>query len=238
MSRFDVNVLELKKAYDLPDSWSDADYRALLGELEVDEIDDLGGADLLEILLMALQDLEPGEVADRVLAHKLQNRISRGSRQNLVEDLLDGGKPWEEWADLYLHAAIFEACVLLHQVAPKLFPRPDCLRLRLRLAARHNDAREVFARPPEPGFVARVLADGMDEKSILERLFDEQLAASSFPEAEGIVWRAGFDEIAADGESAVLTVYSSQHWLEDIEDIDDFESKAYNDRPRANHDDD
>ncbi len=238
MSRFDVNALELKKVYDLPDSWSDADYRALLAELEIDDIDELAGADLLEILLMALQDLEPEEAGDKVLAHKLKNRISRGSRQNLVEDLLDGGKPWEEWADLYLHAAIFEACVLLHQVAPKLFPRPDCLRLRLRLTARHKDAREVFARPPEPGFVARVLADGMDEKSILERLFDEQLAASSFPEAEGIVWRAGFDEVAADGESAVLTVYSSQHWLEDIEDIDDFESNACNDRRQPTRNDD
>ncbi len=238
MSRFDVSVLELTKIYDLPDAWSDADYRALLGELEVDEIDDLAGADLLEILLMALQDLEPEEAADRVLAHKLQDRISRGSRQNLVEDLLDGGKPWEEWADLYLHASIFEACVLLHRVFPKLFPRPDCLRLRLRLTARQKDVRDVFAQPPEPAFVARVLADGMDEKSILERLFDEQLVAREFPEARGIVWRAAFDDVAGDGAGAILTVYSSQHWLEDIEDIDEFHSNAYNDRPRADDDDD
>ena len=238
MPRYDVSVLELKKIHDLPDSWSDADYRALLGELEVDEIDDLSGADLLDILLMALQDLEPEEAADRVLAYKLQNRISRGSRQNLVEDLLDGGKPWEEWADLYLHARIFEASVLLYQVAPKLFPRPDCLRLRLRLGAREKEGREIFNQPPEPAFVARVLADGMDEKSILERLFDEQLVGREFPEADGIVWRAGFDEITADGNAAILTVYSSQHWLEDIPDIDEFQSSAYNDQPRTVGDDD
>ncbi len=238
MPRYDVSVLELKKIYDLPDSWSDADYRALLGALEVDEIDDLAGTDLLDMLLMALQDLEPEEAADRVLAFKLQDRISRGARQNLVEDLLDGGKPWEEWADLYLHARIYEASALLHQVAPKLFPRPDCLRLRMRLTARDKDAHEVFAHAPDPGFVARVLADGMDEKSILERLFDEQLVANAFPEAEGIVWRAAFDELAADGHSAVLTVYSSQHWLEDLPDIDEFPSSAYNDQPRKAEDDD
>ncbi len=238
MPRFDVSVLELNKVYALPDDWSDADYRALLGELEVDEIDDLGAADLLEILLMALQDLEPEAAAEQVLAYKLQDRISRGSRQNLVEDLLAGGKPWEEWADLYLHAAIFEASTLLHQVFPKLYPRPDCLRLRLRLTAREKDSREVFREPPEPAFVARMLADGMDEKSILERLFDEQLAAREFAEAEGIVWRAEFDEISSDGDSAILTVYSSQHWLEDIEGIDEFRSNAYNDRPLADDDDD
>ncbi len=238
MPGFDVSVVELKKVYGLPDSWSDADYRALLGALEVDEIDDLAGADLLEILLMALQDLEPEEAGDRVLAHKLKNRISRGSRQNIVEDLLADGKPWEEWADLYLHASIFEACVLLHQAWPKVFPRPACLRLRLRLEALQKDGRELLSRPPEPAFVARVLADGMDEKSILERLFDEQLVGREFAEAEGIVWRAGFDKVTTDGSVAVLAVYSSQHWLEDIEDVDEFRSTAYNDRPRTDDDDD
>ncbi len=78
----------------------------------------------------------------------------------------------------------------------------------------------------------------MDEKSILERLFDEQLAARSFPEAEGIVWRAGFDEVAADGGTALLTVHSSQHWLEDIDGVEDFQSDARDDRPEADEDDD
>ena len=236
MPGFDVSVVELKKFCDLPDSWSDEDYRALLAELEVDEVDDLAGADLLEILLMALQDLEPEEAGDRVLAYKLQTRVSRGSRQNIVEDLLADGKPWEEWADLYLHASIFEACVLLQLAWPRVFPRPACQRLRLRLEALQKDGRELLRRPPEPAFVARVLADGMDEKSILERLFDEQLVAREFAEAEGIVWRADFDEVAADGSAAVLTVYSSQHWLEDIEGVDEFRSNAYNDHPRTDDD--
>lgn len=31
--------------------------------------------------------------------------------------------------------------------------------------------------------------------------------------------------------SAVLTVYSSEHWLESMEDLDDIASSACNDRP-------
>ena len=112
------------------------------------------------------------------------------------------------------------------------------MRATLRLQALTAEAKKLLARPPEAAFVTRVLADGMDEHSILERLFDEQLAARSFPEAEGIIWLAEFGEYSGEDNSAVLTVYSSQHWLHDLEDIDEFESGAYDDSPDADDEDD
>ncbi len=238
MKPFLANVVGLNKAYDLPNSWCDDDYRALLQRLEIDEIDGLSSADLLDILLMALQDLGPEEAADTILAHKLGNRITAGSRRNVVDDLLEGQRSWEEFADIRLHAPIFTAAVLLYRAFPAAFARPALMQLTLRLQPRTAEAKEILESPPEAAFVTRLLADAMDEHSILERLFDEQLRAHAFPEAEGIVWLAHYDGQADPGEASVqLTVYSSEHWLEDMESIDEFESAAYNDREADDEDD-
>jgi len=231
MKPFKIKVLKLEKAYDLPGSWHDEDYRALLQRLEIDDVDELSGGDLADILLMALQDLGLEEAADAVLAYKLQSSITPGSRRNVIEDLLESQRPWEEFADITLHAPIFTASELLYRAFPGAFTRPDLMKLTLQLHARTAEAREILQAPPEAAFVARLLADAMNEHSILERLFDEQLRARAFPEAEGIIWLTRHEDQAdANENSTLLTVYSSEHWLEDMESIDDFESAAYNDR--------
>lgn len=238
MKPFLASVIELEKAYALPGSWRDDDYRVLLQRLEVDDIEDLSAADQFEILLMALQDLEPEEAADAVLAHKLQASITPGSRRNVIEDLLDGQRPWEEFADIMLHARLFAAAELLHRVLPKTFGRPDLMKLSIELLPRSAEAREILQAPPQAAFVTRLLADAMDEHSILERLFDEQLRGRAFPESEGIVWLAQYrDAPATDGDAVLLTVYSSAHWLEDMESISEFESAAYYDREPGDEED-
>jgi len=228
---FDVSVKVLKKIHDLPGSWSEQDYRKLLHELEIDGIGDLAGSDLYDVLLMALQDLEAEQAGERVLAYRLGKRVSRGVCENIVQDLLEGQRAWEDNANLYLHADIFAACVLLYAAFPGAYPQPDMMRLDLHLWAAGSAGKALLAEPPEAAFVARVLADGMSEKSILERLFDEQLAGRKFPEAEGIVWQSEFVERSADGGDALLTVYSSRHWLQAMAEVDNFPSSAYADRP-------
>ena len=49
-----------------------------------------------------------------------------------------------------------------------------------------------FSTKPEPNFVVRILAYGMDENCILERLFDKQLLSHHFPEAKNIIWNAEY----------------------------------------------
>ena len=236
MKLFDVSVTSLKTINDMPGSWQESDYRALLRELEIDGVDDLSGSDLFDVLLMALQDLGEEQAGERVLAYKLQQRVSHGVRENIVQDLLEGGRAWEENSNLFLHADIFAACVLLYAAFPRLYPKPDMMRLDLHLWASGSTGKSLLAEPPEAAFVTRLLADGMSEKSILERLFDEQLAGKDFPEAEGIVWQAEFGEHSADGSEATLTVYSSRHWLQAMAEVDNFPSRAYNDRPDDDED--
>lgn len=236
---FDVSVVSAKEIRDMPGTWVEHDYRKLLEALEVDDVDDEAASDLLEITLMALQDLEPEEAADVVLAYKLANSITPGARQNIVQDLLDDQRPWEEAADIKLHARIFAAAVLLQKAFPSHFSKPDMMKVVLQVRATGAEAGELMTNPPEAAFVARMLADAMSENSILERLFDEQLLAHSFPEAEGIIWQAEFSEQSStENLSADLTIYSSEHWLKAMQDISDFQSSAYNDSDPAEDDDD
>jgi hypothetical protein len=51
---------------------------------------------------------------------------------------------------------------------------------------------DFFSTKPEPTFFVRILADGMNENCILERLFDEQLLSHHFPEAKNIIWNAEY----------------------------------------------
>lgn len=229
---FDISVTGLEKVSDMPGTWNDRDLQELLRQLEVEDIEEISGDDLRDIALMALQDLEPKEAADAVLAYKLQSSTKPGIRQNIVQDLLEDQRPWEEAADIKLHARIFASAVLLQQAFPKVFSRPDMLHLTLLLKGLIPEAKSILSNPPEAAFVTRVLADGMNENSILERLFDEQLASHSFPEADNIIWQAEFSEQSLDGHaSALLSIYSSAHWLSAMEQVSEFKSKAYNDRP-------
>ena len=227
---FNVSVSSVRKLHDMPGTWSDEDYRKLLLQLEIDDVADVSGTDLLEMTHMALQDMEPDDAADAVLAYKLGSSISPGARQNIVQDLLENQRPWEEIADIKLHSKIFAATVLLHKAFPASYPKPDMMQVILHVTAITPETSELLTKKPQAAFVARMLADAMDENSILERLFQEQLVAHSFPDATGIIWHAEYGDLLPGAQpSAHLTIYSSVHWLKAMESIADFQSTAYND---------
>ena len=121
-NQFDVTVKELKKVYDMPGTWEDKDYHSLLSMSDVDGLEGVAGEELLEMTIMALQDMEPEEAADIVLEYKLgKNAVSAGARQNITHDLLENDSPWEECADISLHKNLFAASVLLHKAFPSQF---------------------------------------------------------------------------------------------------------------------
>ena len=89
---------------------------------------------------------------------------------------------------------------------------------------------DFFSTKPEPTFVVRILAYGMDENCILERLFDEQLLSHHLPEAKNIIWNAEYLDLEkGDAITAVLVIYSSVSWLKYMEDVENFQSTAYSD---------
>jgi len=74
--KFKISMTNLEKVYDMPDTWSDDDYLKLLSQLEVEGTEDIAGDDLLDLMLMALQDLELDEAADTILAYRINGHIS------------------------------------------------------------------------------------------------------------------------------------------------------------------
>ncbi len=229
-NQFDVIVKELKKVNDMPGTWEEKDYHNLLSLSEVDGLEGVAGEELLEMTLMALQDMEPEEAADIVLAYKLGNAVSAGVRQNIVQDLLENDSPWEECADISLHKNLFATSVLLHKAFPAQFSKPVIMRLSLGIKTQQLQMYNMFLTEPEPAFVVRILADGMDENCILERLFEEQLLSHHFPEAKNIIWSAEYIDLEKSEFITVgLVIYSSVSWLKYMEDVEDFHSTAYSD---------
>jgi len=224
---FNVTVSSLKEIHDMPGTWEADDYRKLLEQLDVDDIEELSDSDLLDVVLMALQDMKSIDAADAVLIYKLQDSITTGARRIIVQDFVEDQHPWEEASDISLHARIFAAAVLSQKAFPAKFSKPDMMKLVLQVTAIEPEARDLLTKSPEPAFVTRLLADGIQKNGILGRLFEDQLLSQSFPEANGIIWQAEFsDQTSEAPPTANLTIYSCKHWLKAMKSISAFQSSA------------
>lgn len=231
---YDVQIEEIRDARDWPDMWHEQRYRALMHLLEMEEeLGDLAADELPEMTVMALQDREPEEAADLVLKVVFGDKLRPGVRQNMVHQL-KGERLYEEFAVVEQHAAIFEAAVLLHQVFPRVFPQPTIARLRMVVTAANKVAEAAIKRAPGAALVARLLVAGMGEASVLRRLYGEQLAGKSFPEASSILWRMTA-EAWQEREGSVsrrLEIYSSWQWLRPLKSAArQYQASAHEDGP-------
>ena len=228
---FEVTILDVKDVHALPGVWTEAAYRQLLALLEFEEADELPADEVPEMALMALQDVgDPHDAAERVLELLFGDAISAGVRQQIAHEF-DESQPWAEHSDMSRHALICAAADALHRAYPKQFMQPTIAHLKANVAAQNPEASQLLAREPQPALLVRLLADGMDEQSTLHRLFEEQLAGNSFPEAPSIIWRSETSERDSSPASAGLTldVYSSWNWLEPLKGVQRFESSAHPD---------
>jgi hypothetical protein len=71
----------------------------------------------------------------------------------------------------------------------------------------------LFDGNPKPPLL-RLLAQGMPDSALLNRLFSEQLAGDSFVEAKHILWR--LDTIEKANNYVIFDIVSSAYWLEDF----------------------
>lgn len=213
---FDLFIEELKAAHDLPQMWAADHFRQLLQALEFEDIGEIETADLPEMALMALQDLKPEDAAEEVLNLLLGDRLNAGIRHNLAHEMKER-RLWEEYGDIHCHAGLFLAAVLLHRAFPKTYPQAEIGRLILTVTAQNAPATKMLATEPTAGFVARLLAAGMDDHSILNRLYAPQLSGQAFPEAAAIVW---YSQVMGRQEAGLqLLVYSSWYWLRPLTNV-------------------
>jgi hypothetical protein len=179
---------------------------------------------------MCLQDRPKEEATEIVLKHRLAGRLSDGQIRNAANELADE-RLWEQYSDLSLHEDLFHVVSLMYQAYPSEYFEPDAVKLSLEIVGKNESAKELFAKPLDESLLVRMLADGMNTESILHRLFDDQLASNSFPEASSIVWIV--NPISIVDNVVTLEVISSAHWFDVLQDVDSFESHAMPDRTVA-----
>lgn len=224
---FHVDVLTFSILEEIADVWTGKEFSELLAEMEFGSTDGMGQSELREMCLLALQDFEPEEAAALVLKYRLGDRLSNGQISNIAADMAEE-KPWEEYANMALHEQLFNVSSLLYMAFPSIFPEPDAVRATVRIRALHEGGRKMLQCALNESFLVRLLAAGMDENSVLHRLFDEQLAGDSFPEAEAIIWTLRAESSTDD--SCTVEVISSGSWLDPLRNTKSYSAHAFPDK--------
>lgn len=228
---FDVTLTHIEEVHELPHTWTAERYTKLLHDLDFFDTDDLAEDDLVEMAIMALQDVEDSDdAAQAVIELALGDLASRGLCQQLVHQLQEE-RAWEEHGDMTRHAQIFVASTLLNRAFPSLYPTPDIAKLTLHIKPRDGAGKAMLKGQLSAPFLLRLLAGGMDDHSSLNRLFDEQIAGNDFPEAKSIIWliEPTILENEEDPVGVILELYAPWNWIAPLKSVKHFEAASHPD---------
>lgn len=222
---YSVTVTEFATISETPDAWQAPDYRALLDAMDFEDTGNLGDGELREMCLMSLQDLEPEEAALIVLQHVIGEDRNEGQLRNMANEMRDE-KLWEEYVEPSFHGRLFRVGSLLYSAVPGVFPKTDAVQIKLSVTSGDAAALNSLNDNPDPGLVLRILVGGMAENAVLRRLYEEQLAGTSFPNARDMIWEMTSLE---DGSAVKLDILSSGYWLDPLERVEAYECVAHPD---------
>ena len=228
---FTVERLSFATLTELPHSWRPADYRALLGQLNFDNPDALPEAELKEMCQMALTDLEPREAAVAVLTYLFPEELTAGQIENLAHQILTE-RLWEENPELPLHRGFYQATQLLYEAFNGTFPSVKAVEFQVKCTAASPADLEVFGADAGDCTTAaapllRLLAVGLPDNALLNRLFSGHLAGDTFAEAASILWELRAVEKTT--ESITFDMVSSAYWLEDFKYADTYTAPTHAD---------
>lgn len=222
---FKVDVLDFETIFEEAGAWQPKDYNALLDALEFGDQTGLGANELREMCLMSLQDQEPEEAAYQVLKHVIGDDLREGQLRNMANEMRDE-KLWEEYVDPAFHGRLFTVGGLLYAARPDVFPKPDARRAKLSVIAADPADKAMLSPNPEAAFLVRLIARGMDDHAILNRLFEEQLQGTSFPSASDILWSV---RVETADDAIEIEIVSSGYWLDPLGQTSAFEATAHPD---------
>ncbi len=210
---------------ELPNSWSDHDYKSLLEIMQYDDTADLTPEELKEMCLMSLTDNDAEDAAKIVLEYVFKDRLTKGQIENIANEMLDE-KMWEEHADISLHEAFFNVNQLLHRAFNGKFPNPEAVKFQVHLTAAREDGLAVFKHFPEAPLI-RLLVAGMPDNTLIFRLFEEQVDGEEFNDARDIIWQLKMEK--TNDKEIVFTVISSMYWFHDFKYVEAFDADTHPD---------
>ncbi len=197
---FNISIHKIKPIDKIEGAWTSQDYINLLELFDFSDAKDIPEAELFDMLAMAMSDFEPEESAEIVLRYKLSDRLKDGQIKNLSHEMLED-KIAEEYSDISFHYAFFNINQLLHDCYNGKFPRTlaSVIDFELSFKGKIEVTKEV---------VLRTMSDLLSGKSLLKRLFDDQLDSEhELKDAEHIVW-----ELKSIRENTYQLI-SSDYWL-------------------------
>lgn len=225
-NNFYIEILKFSNLLEIEGAWKSADFAALLDETEFGDTSQLADTELREMCIMSLQDQEPDEAAYILLKHVIGGDLRDGQLRNMSHEMLTE-KLWEEYVDPAFHERLFNVGSILYEVLPRSVPKPDAVRVNLKITASDLTSRQSLNPSPTEALIVRMLADGMGEHAVLHRLYSQQLAGKSFPNAAEVVWI--IDTQPEDKLSLLMNVTGSGYWLDALEGTKSYSSHAYSD---------
>ena len=193
--------------------------------MNYDNPDGISEAELKEMCLMSFTDLEPREAAEIALGYLFPEELNAGQIENLSHQMLTE-KLWEENPELPLHKGFYQATQLLHDAYNGTFPATKAVEFQVKVTAENPDDLALFAEAPAAPLV-RLLAPGLPDNALINRLFSTQVAGDAFPEAQAMLWQLTPGEKTAN--SLTFDVVSSAYWLEDFKYADQYEATTHAD---------
>ena len=218
---FNIELLKFSTIYELPNGWNSLNYKELLEAMDYGDASDLAENELKEMCLMSLSDNEPEEAAKIVLEYVFKDRFNAGQINNLSHEMLDESM-WEEYADLAEHEEFFNVHQLLYQAYNGKFPYPEAVQFKIQITTKNKENLEIFDENSEP-LIIRLLAQGMPENTIINRLFSENLKGRQFKEAKDIIWQLKKEKSTEN--SIVFEIVSSEYWFKDLKYANGFDAE-------------
>jgi len=222
--KFDVNVRSVQEIHELPDGWSFDDYRNIMELADFDYWDKIEEDELKDYTIMALQELDEEEAATIVLKYKFEDLLTKGQIHNMVFEMMDENL-WEEYQNISFHKELFNCAVMMKWAFPKKFPQTDAVKCVLEVKS-YNQVGAGLLQNADKTLLARLMAGGMNDHSVVNRLFDDQVLKGPFPEAEHIVWQ--FDS-EIQPEKTKFTIFSSWYWLKQMDEISNYTTETFSD---------
>ncbi|WP_350432484.1 hypothetical protein ABIS04_02445 [Shewanella sp. H8] len=229
-TQFNVQIGSFRKINKIPNAWSNEDYLQLMAIMGLDDgLEGMDAAELREMCMMSLNDLEVNEAAKIVLTH-LFTELTEGKIDQVSNDMV-GDRLWEEYSDCLLHEGFFSAYALLREAFNGVFAEPTGIEFTVNVTATDGDDLTIFDESLHASMV-RLLASGLSPDSLLHRLYEDQLTGTQFPEATGILWQ--LESVSSEGLSRQFKMISSDFWFGKLADVEQFEASAHADESDEN----
>ena len=224
-AEYTVQIDSFRKIKKITKAWSNDDYCALMAIMDLEDgLEGMNETELREMCMMSLNDLETHEAANVVLTHLFPEE-SRGKIEQLSHDMPDD-RLWEEYSDCLYHERLFSAYALLREAFNGVFAQPTGVELNITVTAENSEDMTIFDDSTYSSIV-RLLASGQSEDALINRLYEDQIKGTQFPQAPGIVWR--LKQTAEKGSTRQFSFISSYFWLETFEQVNEFSGQSHAD---------